>query len=341
MASSKPKPLDEYRSILKDIKAKKISPVYLLSGDETYLVDQLVKTLSTEVLDTDAQEYGLFTHYGKDITAADLISACHQTSFFSPQIMVVLKEAQDLKQFDKLTPYLQNPNLACTLVIAFKNKKIDSRTKVYKAAAKIGTVFTSRKLYDNEVRTWLKSYVEEGGLKINPPEQELLLTYIGSDLNKLANEIEKLHINLNDGDTIKAEDIEKYTGISKEYNVYAITKAITERNSKELYRMLKHFSANTKSAPLMVVLTTLTNFYVQLLQFHGHKNKSDYEIAGILKINPYFVNDYHRAAQHIDTQKAKLSLALLYDYNKKAVGIGDASESHDLLTELLIRLFHA
>ncbi len=341
MATAKPKPLDQYKSILQDIESNKTAPIYLLSGEETYLVDQIVEKLSEGVLDADAQEYGLFTYYGKDTTAPDLISACHQTSFFSPQIMVVLKEAQDLKQFDKLTSYFSEPNPNCTLVVAFKNKKVDSRTKAFKTAAKNGEVFTSRRLYDNEVRAWLKNFVAENGLIINPPELELLLTYIGNDLHKLANEIEKLKINLNSGETIQAEDIEKYTGISKEYNVYAITKAITERDSTDLYRMLKHFSANSKAAPLMVVLTTLTNYYVQLLQYHGHKNKSDRELAGVLKINPYFVKDYHIAARNIDAQKAKMSLALLYEYNKKAVGIQSTTDSQDLLTELLIRLFHA
>ncbi len=341
MASAKPKPLDQYQSILSEAKSGNTKPIYLLSGEETYLIDELVTGLSENVLDPEAQEYGLFTYYGKDTSAPDLISACHQTSFFSPKIMVVLKEAQDLRDFKSLDSYFETPNPSCTLVIAYKNKKVDSRTKAYKAAAKSGVVFDSRRLYDNEVRSWLKTYTEQSKLKIQPPEIELLITYLGSDLSKLANEIEKLRLNLEEGATIKGEDIEKYTGISKEYNVYAISKAITQRNSKELYRMLRHFGSNTKSAPLMVVLATLTRFYVQMLQYHSLKGKSDREIAGVLKINPYFVRDYHDAARSIDGNKAKMSLALLYDYNKKAVGIDSAASEQDLLTELLIRLFHA
>ncbi len=341
MASAKPKPLEQYKAIQKDIAAGKVAPLYLISGTEKYLTDQLVDSLTENVLDAESREYSLFTYYGKDTTAPDLISACHQSSFFSPQIMVVLKEAQDLKQFDKLSAYFENPNPNCTLVIAFKNKKIDSRTKVYKTAQKNGVVFTSRDLYDNEVRSWLQNFIQEKGLKINPPELELLIAYIGNDLYKLSNEVEKILINLKPGDTISAEDIEKYSGISKDYNAFAISKTIVSHNSQELYRMLRHFTANPKSTSLMQILSILTNFYVQLLQYHRHKQSTDREIAAALKVNPFFVKDFHQAGRVIDTQKANLSLALLYDYNKKAVGIDSASSYADLLTELLIRLFHA
>ncbi len=338
---TKAKPLDEYARISRDIREQNTTPIYLLDGEESYFIDALTQQLSEGVIDPESQEYSLFTYYGKDIDHADLISACHQSSFFSPQIMVVVREAQELKNFKNLENYFARPNPNCTLVLAYKGKKIDTRTKAYKTLVKNGTYFNSRKLYDNETKSWLQSYVKDSKLNIDALELELLYTYLGNDLHKLANEINKLKLNLNEGDTITSEDIEKYIGISKDYNVYAITKAIGDRNSTELYRMLSHFRANPKSAPLMVVLNILTNFYLQILQYHSHKSKQDYEIASILKINPYFVKDYQKAARSIDPNKARMSLALIYDYNKKAVGIHSTALSEDLLTELLIRLFHA
>lgn len=339
--ATKNKLLEAYKSIINDIEQERFSPIYLLDGDETYLIDQITQKLMDRVIPEEAQEYSLFTYYGKDIDHADLISACHQSSFFSPQIMVVVKEAQDLKNFKNLENYFAKPNPNCTLVLAYKNKKIDTRTKAYKNIAKNGVYFNSRRLYDNETKDWLKRYIDSVQLRIEPIEVELLYTYIGNDLHKLANEINKIKLNLKEGETISSEVIEKYIGISKDYNVYAITKAIGGRDSTELYRMLGHFSANPKSAPLMVVINILTNYYLQILQYHAHKGKQDREIAAVLKINPYFVRDYQKASRFIDAEKARMSLAMIYDYNKMAVGVNSMSKSEDLLTELLIRLFHA
>ncbi len=341
MAKKRKNTIEEYENLKKAITDNSLSPVLVMDGPESFFQDQILEKIESDFLPEEVKEFSFFQYYGKDIKHTDVVAACHQSSFLSPQTLVIVKEAQNLKNFDQLLSYMESPNPNCLLVLSFKNKKIDSRTKFYKAINKNGNYFHSNSLYDNEVKRWIKTFAKEIGFEIADPEVEILFTFLGADLTKIAMELDKLSLNLKPGDKITADAIENFIGISKSYNPFALTKSISYKNQAELYRTLAYYEANPKAAPLMVILTVLTNYYVQLIQYHQIKAKNKFEIAKILKINPFFVDDFVRAGSHIDAHQARAALNLLYEYNKKAVGIGEERKSENLITELLIRLFHA
>ncbi len=341
MATKRKNTLAEYQRIVQALDERSIAPVLVMDGDEDFFQDEILQKIEKEYLPEEVREFSYFPFYGKDVEHTDIVAACHQSSFLSPETLVIVREAQNMKKYDQLINYVEQPNPNCLLVLSFKGKKVDSRTKFYKAISKNADYFNSKGLYDNEVKSWIKAYAKNIGYQIADPDVEILFTFLGNDLTKIAMELSKLGLNLKKGETITADAIEQYIGISKSYNPFALTKSIAYQNQAELYQTLAYYEANPKAAPLMVILTVLTNFYIQLIQYHQIKGKNKFEIAKILRINPYFVDDFVRASQHIDTHGARAALKLLYEYNKQAVGIGEERKSEELITELIIRLYHA
>jgi DNA polymerase-3 subunit delta len=279
--------------------------------------------------------------YGRDVSVDDIVSNAKRYPMMADRQVVIVKEAQDLSRtIEKLVDYVNNPQPTTVLVINYKYKKIDKRKGLYKALSKIEAVFESKKLYDNQVPDWIRRVLAGQGYTITPKASQMLVEFLGTDLSKIENELNKLKIVLPKESQITPEAIEENIGISKDYNNFELRKAVGERNMTKAFKIVKYFGDNPKDNPMVVTVSLLFNFFSQLLQYHGLNDKSPRSVASALKINPYFVNEYTSAARNYPMKNVSRAVALLRQFDVKGKGVGaNATPQGDLLKELLVKIF--
>jgi len=256
--------------------------------------------------------------------------------------VVIVKEAQDLSRtIEKLVKYAENPQPTTVLVLNYKYKKIDKRKALYKTLKKIGVVYESKKLYENQVAEWIRRVLSPKDYTITPKAAQMLVEFLGTDLSKINNELEKLQIILPKGSQITPEQIEENIGISKDFNNFELRKAVGGRNVVKAHQIVNYFAANPKDNPMVVTVSLLFNFFSQLLHYHGLKDKSPRSVASALRVNPYFVNEYVSAARNYPMKKVSTVIATLRDFDVKSKGVGaNAIPQRDLLKELLVRIMN-
>ena len=260
----------------------------------------------------------------------------------SERQVVIVKEAQDLsKTIDKLESYAQNPMPSTVLVICYKYKSADKRKKFIKLIEKCGVVLETKKLYDNQVGDWIKRVLSGKNYSIEPKAAAMLVEFLGTDLSKISKELEKLQIILPKGSTITPKIIEENIGFSKDYNVFELRKALGDRNQLRAYQIANYFAENPKDNPMVVTTSLVFSYFVNVLQYHGLKDKSSKNVASVLKISPYFVSDYVSATKNYPMKKVSRIVASLRDIDVKSKGVGANSLSNaDLLKEMLIHVFN-
>lgn len=333
--------MDEVIQITKDIKAGNIKPIYFFMGEEPYYIDKLTEFIEENVLQEHERDFNQTILYGRDVTIEDVISSAKRFPMMAEKQVIIVKEAQDLsKTIDKLESYAENPQPSTVLVFAYKYKTLDKRKKITKTLAKVGVVYESKKLYDNQVGTWITKVLKGQGYAIEPKANIMLVEFLGSDLSKISNELDKLKIVLPKGHTISAKDIEDNIGISKDYNVFELRKAIGEKDQLKAYKIVDYFAQNPKENPIVVTTSLVFSFFSQLLQYHGTKDKNPNNLAKVLKVNPYFVKDYDIAFRNYPMKKVSAIVATLRDIDLKSKGVGaNALPQSDLLKEMLIHIF--
>lgn len=324
--------------ITKDIKANKLKPVYAFDGEESFFIDQLVDLFEEHALQPHERDFNQTILYGKDSSWTDVVNACRSYPAFAERRIVILKEASQLKNFAELDKYISQPLPSTTLVIAHKYKKIDGRTGVLKSIKKHGFYSTFDKLRDDKVPGWILDYCQVNQLKINGQNATLLAAYLGNDLQKIANEIGKVIININPGDEITAELIEKYIGISKEYNMFEFPKTILLRDLEKSFRIANYYIANPKASPMVVIASMLYREFSKLYAFHYAKNMQDKDIAAALKISPFFVKDYKQYANNFSLAQTGKAILLIQEFNLNSIGMNVANNDHGLLKELTTNL---
>jgi DNA polymerase-3 subunit delta len=256
--------------------------------------------------------------------------------------VLIVKEAQDLvKTIDKFESYASSPMPSTVLVICYKYKTLDKRKKVTKLFDKSGVVFESKKLYENQVGQWITRVLQSKKFSIEPKANAMLVEFLGNDLGKINNELEKLQIILPAGSTISAKDIEENIGFSKDFNIFELRKAIGERNQLKSYKIAQYFSDNPKDNPMVMTTGLIFSFFVQILQYHGLKDKNPKNVAAVLKVNPFFLKDYDVALRNYPMKKVSYIVTLLREIDIKSKGVGaNAMPQHDLLKEMLVGIFN-
>lgn len=335
-------------SVIKDLKAGKYAPVYFLHGEEPYYIDVISNYIENNCLNESEKSFNQTVVYGKDVNVSTVIQAARKFPMFSDRQVVIVKEAQELSGLFKedneklLSAYFENPLPSTVLVFCHKYKKIDSRKKLSKTIAANAVVVESTKLYDNQVEGWISSLIQEKGLKITPSAAKLMADSIGTDLSRIANEVDKLKINIKDTSKPIDEDlVEEYIGVSKEYNVFELQKAIGEKNVTKVFKIINYFSLNPKVAPLIMVIANLYSYYVKLLLLHSSEDKSREAIARLLSVNPYFVNEYLTAAKFYNRDKCVSSISFLREADKMVKGFGYSGlDEHAIMSELMYKLLH-
>ncbi len=334
--------MDQVIQITKDIKAGNLKPIYFLMGEEPYYIDKLTEFIEQNVLEEHERDFNQSILYGRDVTMEDVIGTAKRFPMMADRQVVVVREAQELSRtIDKLEAYAENPQPTTVLVFAYKYKTLDKRKKITKLLDKVGVVFESKKLYENQVGDWIKRVLSGQGYSIDNKAVAMLVEFLGTDLSKINNELDKLKIILPKGHTFTPNDIEENIGFSKDFNNFELRKAIGEKNQVKAYQIVDYFAQNPKDNPLVVTTGLVFGFFSQLLQYHGLKDKSQMNAAKILKVNPYFVKDYEVAFRNYPMKKVSAIVSALRTIDVKSKGVGAASTSqHDLLKELLITIFN-
>ena len=350
-----------YEKIITDLKNKKYAPVYFLEGEEPYYIDAIADYIAEHVLDESEREFNQSILYGKDVDVMRILSEAKRFPMMAERQVLIVKEAQELKDLEKNTTvsvivgakkkneeinlfeeYLKNPQPTTLLVICYKYKSLDKRKSLAKAVAQSSVLFTSSKLYDNQVPAWIESHTREKGLKIGPHASALMAEYLGADLSRIANEIEKLKINLKGRREIESDDVQTFIGISKDYNVFELNSAIGLRNVVKANRIINYFAANPKENPFVLVIANLYSYFSKILLYHAAPDKSQYTVAGLMGVSPFFVKDYESAAKTFTLDKVRRIIGFLREYDLKSKGIeGTGNVEHgELMKELLFKILH-
>lgn len=330
------------KQLLSDLKAGNYAPVYLLTGEENYYIDLVSNYFENHVVAEECRDFDQTVVYGRDVSMEEVIGAAKRYPMLSPVQLVLVKEAQDIavKEWDVLAEYLNHPQPSTLLVFCYRHKKLDKRTKAYKAIGAAGVVFEKNRLYDSELPTWIGTYVQQQGYSITQRAAVLLAECLGNDLSKISNELSKVFITLAKGAVINEVAIEQNIGISKDYNVFELQTAIGRRDVVQCNRIVNHFAANPKDNPIQLVLPTLYGYFVKVMLYHQEPDKS--KAAATLKVNPYFLKDYQTAAANYSLGKLASCIGYLYDTDLRSKGIHNTGTVTDgeLLKELVFKIIH-
>lgn len=328
--------------ILNDLKKQNFKPVYWLEGDEEFFIDQVINYAENKILTESEAGFNLTVYYGRDASWTDVVNSCKRYPMFSDKQVVILKEAQGMKDIEKLESYIDKPLSSTFLFVAYKNKKLDGRTRLAKMLKDKAVLFTSKKLYDNELPDWVSGLVKSKGYTITNKALFLLIDHIGNDLSRLNNEVDKLALNLGSRKNITEDDIENFVGISKEFNVFELQQAIASKDLYKAVRIIQYFGANPKAAPLQLIFPSLYNFFSKVLMVYSVQARDERSVATAIGVNNFFVKDYIQTAIRFSQQEIEKVLLLLYEYNLRNIGINDAgTEDADLLKEMVVKMIAA
>lgn len=333
--------MNEINDIIADIKRKNIKPIYFLMGEEAYYIDQISDFIEKNVLDESEKGFNQQVMYGRDVTIEDIISAAKRYPMMAERQVIIVREAQDLsRNIENLVSYAENPQPSTVLVFNYKYKTLDKRKKLHKVISKSGLIFESKKLYENQVSDWIRRVLSGKKYQIEPKAALMLIEFLGTDLSKISNELNKLMLILPEGSIINDKHIEENIGISKDFNNFELRKAVGVKNILKANRIINYFSENSKNNPLVVTISLLNTFFTQLLFLHGLQDKSKKSVASSLGISPYFVDEYFLAARNYPIQKVTSIISFLRDADVKSKGVGANQSQEDILKELLFKILH-
>jgi DNA polymerase-3 subunit delta len=325
--------------IIGDWKKGNFKPVYWLEGEEPYFIDQVVNYAEHKILNESEAGFNLTVFYGRDADWAAVVNACRRYPMFAERQVVLLKEAQHMKDLEKLEGYVENPLPSTIFVVSYKEKKVDARTKFAKTLKAKGEMMTTKKLYDNQLPEWANGMVQQHGLSITQRALLLLVDHIGNDLSRIENEIEKLAVNLGTRKSITEDDIENYIGVSKEFNVFELQDAVAKKDLPKAIRIIRYFEANPKAAPIQLILPSLYTFFSKVYMIFGAGSNDEKQIATSLGINPYFMKDYMAAARNYNHPGVEKILLLLHHYNLRSIGVHDAGTGDaGLMKEMMVKM---
>ncbi len=328
----------DFQKLMGEINSRSYRPVYFLEGEEPYFIDKIAENLEKSVLTEAEKSFNFQVLYGRDSDVNDIISSAKRFPMMAEYQLIIVREAQFLKNIDAILSYLDNPVQSTVLVFLYKNKKVSRATKLGKALKKFGA-FTSNKLYENEVAGWLQAHVKSLGLTIRPEVVQILIQTIGSDLQKITGEIDKAKANLGKRTAIEVDDVARGGGIDKEYNVFELTKSVGKRDLRQSLRIVNYFARNPKDNPFVLVLINLYNYFKKIHLIHFEKSANPTEIAKSIGMSPYFVKEYIAAARNYQPAKMSEVFAILHEFDLKSKGIeGGKAADGELLTELVVRL---
>ncbi|MEQ8628506.1 DNA polymerase III subunit delta [Ekhidna sp.] len=337
----------DYTQIIKDINSGSYAPVYFLQGEETFYIDDIINNIENNALEESQRSFNQVVLYGKDTTLTDVIGAARRYPMMGERQVVIVKEAQEMRDWkseDKQTlvvNYLENPLPSTILVFGYKYKTVDKRTKFGKSIEKHSVFLNAKKLYDNQVPDWIRNYCKSQGVKIDDSAVMMLSENIGNNLQRLANEIQKLLLNVKKDDVVNSAIVQKYVGISKDYNIFELQKALSGLNKLKALKIANYFASNPSNNPLVLTIYSLFSYFSKLLLIHHADNKNEKALASLIGVNPFFVKEYMQAARNYPVGKVVKNIKYLHEADMQSKGIGYATKKEGpVLTELVYKLMN-
>lgn len=337
----------EYGEIVRDLQKGKYAPVYFLQGDEPFFIDNIIENIEYHALDDTQKSFNQYVLYGKEIGFTDILNVARKYPMMGERQVVIVKEAQDIRDWKKedaqnlLISYLENPLPTTILVFGYKYKTLDRRTKISKSLEKNSVFLLSKKIYDNQIPDWVRSYAQAKEANITDKAIMILAENIGNNLQRLANEIDKLKLNLSEGQQIDDVAVQKYVGISKDYNAFELQKALALKDEVKANKIINYFSANPSSNPLILVIANLYAYYSKLLLIHHQGANDKNTVARVIGVNPFFATEYIQAARNYPLPVVARNLQLIHQADLQSKGIGYAPmKDGDILKELIYKLMH-
>jgi len=338
--------MNDHKKILNDIKKRQFKPIYFLHGEEPYFIDVISDYIASHVLTEDEKAFNQSILYGMDVSVDEVVNAAKRFPMMAEYQVVILKEAQGLgrsniqSKLAEFEAYFKNPQPSTILVICLKYTKADGRKGFLRAAKENGVVFESKKLYENKIPDFIQSSLLAEGYQISPKAAFILTEFLGTDLGKIHNELEKLKLIVPKTSEITPEVIEKNIGFSKDFNIFELQNALGSNDFKKAFRIINYFSQNPKDNPILGILPLLYRYFSQLLKYHGLPDKSQKNVASQLVIHPFFVKDYVQAARVFPMKKCSYAIEVLRDVDTRVKGIDSSSnvKEGDFLKEILVKI---
>ena len=337
--------MKELDLILKNIKNKEVLPIYFFHGEEPYFIDVAVKALEHDFLEEDEKAFNQTVTYGKDTTYQEILSLARQFPMMGDKQVIIVKEAQDLKLNDDeskaLEAYVENPVPSTVLVFAHKHKKLDSRKKVTKSLDKANALFLSESIRDNNLPKWIADECIKLNIKTVPNISHLLAEYLGNDLSRIANELGKLKIILKEGQILDGTVVENNIGISKEYNVFELQKALGTKNVNAAFRIAHFMGKNPKNNPFVMMMASLYSYFSNIIIYNTMAGQPPQTIASQMGVNPYFIKDYAEAARLYPLKHATRVISILREFDMKGKGLGAVNmDDAELIKELVYKIIN-
>jgi DNA polymerase-3 subunit delta len=331
--------IQAYGNIISDLKARKFYPIYLLHGEESYFIDQISNYIETFALTEAEKAFNQTVFYAKDVEVAAVVEAAKRYPMMANFQVIIVKEAQGFKKLDEFESYFDNPVPTTILVICVKGKKVDGRSKLFKASKK-SVSFESKKLYeDSELPRWIKQYLIEGGMQINETNCALIADHVGSDLSKIVNELDKLIINKGDFTDVNEAMIEKHIGISKDFNVFELLTAVAQRNTKRAF-FINHHLSGTKEFSIIPLLSQFNSFFMKGVVLKQTQVKDQ---KGMMALGIGFrqIKDYEKLLANFNMHELENTMALVAEYDLKSKGVNQSTTNdQELMKEFLFRVFY-
>ncbi|MFZ1749196.1 MAG: DNA polymerase III subunit delta [Saprospiraceae bacterium] len=327
-------------SIIQDIKKGNISPIYFLNGDEPYFIDLISDYIQKNVLTEAEQAFNLVVLYGKELEFKQVVDEARQYPMMSSRRVIIIKEAQSMSDLTELAGYIDQPLSSSVLVMCYKHKTLDKRTKFAKLLSEKAIVFTAKKLYDSQLSPWVDQYIKSLGYQTDRGVCEILSEYIGADLSKMTNEIQKLIINIPTSKSITVDHVREHIGINKDFDVFEFQKALGSKNYSKSFRIMQYLAQNSKANPPVVVIASVFSYFNKIMIAQSRKGVSDQDLAKLLGVNAFFVKEYISAAKNFSTQEMFAIFEMLKRTDKWSKGVQTRGMSEaSILKELLYTVF--
>ena len=325
--------------LITDIKEGKIAPIYFLMGEEAYYIDAISDYIESNVLAEDEKGFNQMVLYGKDVSVQDIVSNAKRYPMMAERQVIIVKEAQNLiKTIEQLVDYAKNPQPTTVLVFNYKYKTLDKRKALYKTLSKAAVVFESKKIYEDKIPSWIQSFLRSKQISITPKAALMLTEFLGNDLSKIANELNKLEIVVGTKKEITPEIIEENIGISKDYNNFELQKALGNLDHKKAYQIVHYFAQNSKQHPFVLTISILYLYFTKLMTLHTVRDRNPGTVAKALGVNPYFVNEYIAVSRNYPMKRISGVLQTLRTYDAKSKGVGANLSPKDLYNELIYNI---
>lgn len=328
----------DFSKLIKSLEDRKFAPVYLVDGEEPYYIDLITNWFEDRILQPAEKDFNLIVLYGKDAEWADVVNACRRFPMFAERQVVILKDAAQMKGLPELEGYLQNPAPTTIFLIEHRFKKVDGRSKLLKIVKDKGYYFNSEKIKDDQVPGWIQAHGRHIGFEVPQREAEILATYLGNDLQKIANEIEKVRINVPEEKAMTAAMIQKHIGISKEYNLFEFPETVAGSDKEKMYRMLNYFLANPKNAPMALVVGSFYSHFSRLYKACFVQGMPEKEASAAVGTWPSKMRELQAIVNRMGRQRIEQALLIVAAYNNKGVGIDSSAGDTQLLKEMIGKL---